>query len=105
MVRFTVKVASNRDMNAKLRLIHRGVAVAEQSIQLKAKEETVCHAEVRMVTSGDTVWDAELVPELRNKRLGLSDTVYAQIQRYNEAARRHQRRPRAVSRRADDPAP
>ncbi|RYD47787.1 MAG: VWA domain-containing protein, partial [Verrucomicrobiaceae bacterium] len=63
MVRFTVKVASNRDMNAKLRLIHRGVAVAEQSIKLTAKEETACHAEVRMVTSGDTVWDAELVPD------------------------------------------
>lgn len=63
MVRFTVKVSSNRDMNAKLRLVHRGVAVAEQAITLKAKEETACHAEVRMVTSGDTVWEAELVPD------------------------------------------
>lgn len=63
MVRFTVKVSSNRDMNAKLRLIHRGVAVAEQAITLKAKEETACHTEVRMVTSGDTVWEAELVPD------------------------------------------
>ncbi len=63
MVRFTVKVASNRDMNAKLRLIHRGVAVAEQAVKLTAKEETACHAEVRMVTSGDTVWEAELVPD------------------------------------------
>jgi predicted hydrocarbon binding protein len=35
--------------------------------------------------------DAEFVEELRNKRLGLSDTVYAQIRRYGEAVRRSQR--------------
>ncbi|HEU4631260.1 MAG TPA: hypothetical protein VFS08_16025 [Gemmatimonadaceae bacterium] len=41
------------------------------------------------VPEGDT--DTEYVSELRNKRLGLSETVYAQIQRYNEAVRRSQR--------------
>ena len=46
---------------------------------------------VRNVDRPDDDLDAELVPELRNKRLGLSDTVYAQIRRYSEAARRHQR--------------
>ncbi len=46
---------------------------------------------VRSVDLPDDDLDAELVPELRNKRLGLSDTVYAQIQRYTEASRRHQR--------------
>lgn len=46
---------------------------------------------VRSVDLPDDDQDAELVPELRNKRLGLSDTVYAQIRRYSEAARRHQR--------------
>jgi hypothetical protein len=46
---------------------------------------------VRNVDLPDDDPDAELVPELRNKRLGLSDTVYAQILRYSEAARRHQR--------------
>ncbi len=35
--------------------------------------------------------DAEYVDELRNKRLGLSDTVYAQIKRHNEAVKRGQR--------------
>jgi predicted hydrocarbon binding protein len=35
--------------------------------------------------------DAEFVAELRNKRLGLSDTVHAQIRRYSEAVRRSQR--------------
>ncbi len=40
-------------------------------------------------TPGDL--DAEFVDELRNKRLGLSDTVYSQIKRYTEAARRRHR--------------
>ncbi|HEX8724557.1 MAG TPA: hypothetical protein VF737_04100 [Gemmatimonadaceae bacterium] len=40
-------------------------------------------------TPGDL--DAEFVEELRNKRLGLSDTVYSQIKRYGEAVKRHQR--------------
>ncbi|MDF1505157.1 hypothetical protein [Roseisolibacter sp. H3M3-2] len=35
--------------------------------------------------------DTELVAELRNKRLGLSDTVLAQIHRYGDAARRGER--------------
>lgn len=37
--------------------------------------------------------DVEYVGELRSKRLGLSDTVYAQIRRYSEAARRRERLP------------
>lgn len=35
--------------------------------------------------------DQEFVDELRNKRLGLSDTVYLQIKRYSDAVRKHQR--------------
>jgi len=35
--------------------------------------------------------DAEFVDELRNKRLGLSDTVYSQIRRYTDAVRKGQR--------------
>ena len=35
--------------------------------------------------------EAEFVDELRNKRFGLSDTVYTQIKRYTEAVRRNQR--------------
>ncbi|HXT48959.1 MAG TPA: hypothetical protein VN717_10005 [Gemmatimonadaceae bacterium] len=46
---------------------------------------------VRNVDSPDGDLDAEFVPELRNKRLGLSDTVYAQIRRYTDAARRKER--------------
>lgn len=42
-------------------------------------------------TPGDL--DAEFVDELRNKRLGLSDTVYSQIKRYTDAVKRRQRTP------------
>lgn len=37
--------------------------------------------------------DTEYVPELRNKRLGLSETVYTQIRRYNDALKRGQKIP------------
>jgi hypothetical protein len=37
--------------------------------------------------------EAEFVPELRNKRLGLSEPIYAQIRRYNQAVRRSERIP------------
>jgi len=53
--------------------------------------------------------DIEYVPELRNKRLGLSEPIYAQIRRYTLAARRSQRTPhdeavaiaRLIGRRSD----
>ena len=46
---------------------------------------------VRNVDTPQGDLEAEFVAELRNKRLGLSDTVHAQIKRYGEAVRRQQR--------------
>lgn len=46
---------------------------------------------VRAADRPDEDPDAEFVAELRNKRLGLSDTVHAQIRQYAEAQRRRQR--------------
>src|SRR5437588_7202018 len=46
---------------------------------------------VRDVDTPQGDFEAEFVPELRNKRLGLSETVYAQIRRYAESVRRSQR--------------
>ena len=43
---------------------------------------------VRVVDRPDESHETEYVPELRNKRLGLSDTVLAQIRRYTDAVRR-----------------
>ena len=46
---------------------------------------------VRDVDTPEGVAETEFVDELRNKRFGLSDTVYTQIKRYTEAVRRNQR--------------
>lgn len=46
---------------------------------------------VRNVDTPEGEFDAELVAELKNKRLGLSDTVYSQIRRYADAVKRNQR--------------
>lgn len=48
---------------------------------------------VRSVDLPSGELETEFVQELRNKRLGLSDTVVAQIKRYTEAIRRNQRPP------------
>jgi predicted hydrocarbon binding protein len=48
---------------------------------------------VRSVDSPDGDLEAEFVAELRTKRLGLSETVYAQIRRYSEAVKRNARPP------------
>ncbi|MDP9176628.1 MAG: hypothetical protein M3O61_03010 [Gemmatimonadota bacterium] len=43
---------------------------------------------VRRKDTPETDEEEEYVQELRNKRLGLSDTVYQQIRRYSDAARK-----------------
>jgi Ca-activated chloride channel family protein len=63
IARLKVKLGANRDMKAKLRILHRGVAVAEKQVQLKADDETVEYVEVEMVSSGDSVWEAHLEPD------------------------------------------
>ena len=46
---------------------------------------------VRFVDTPEGNVEAEYIEELRTKRLGLSDTVYAQIKRYSNAVRRNER--------------
>ncbi len=45
---------------------------------------------IREVDSPEREAEAEYVQELRNKRFGLSDTVFDQIRRYGEAVKRNQ---------------
>lgn len=45
---------------------------------------------IRRIDTPEDTFDTEYVPELRNKRFGLSDTVYTQIRRYNDALKRGQ---------------
>jgi predicted hydrocarbon binding protein len=46
---------------------------------------------VRYIDSPQDDFEAEFVQELRNKRFGLSDTVYVQIQRYSESVKKRNR--------------
>lgn len=48
---------------------------------------------IRRIDTPEDQTDTEYVPELRNKRFGLSDTVYTQIRRYTDALKRGQRIP------------
>lgn len=63
IVRMTVKTQANQDMNARLRILHKGVSVVEQVIELKANQESVSYADVEMVSSGASHWQAEIIPE------------------------------------------
>ena len=46
---------------------------------------------VRDIDTPTGDFETEFVSELRNKRFGLSETVYSQIRRYTDAVRRNQR--------------
>jgi predicted hydrocarbon binding protein len=48
---------------------------------------------IRRIDTPPDQAETEYVPELRNKRLGLSETVYTQIRRYNDALKRGQKIP------------
>ena len=63
IARLRVEIGANKEMKAKLRILHRGVAVAEKTVTLKADEETIEYVEVEMVSAGDSVWEAHLEPE------------------------------------------
>ncbi|MEI6176443.1 MAG: VWA domain-containing protein [Verrucomicrobiota bacterium] len=62
IVRLKVRLASNRSMQAKLRITNRGVTVAEKNVTLTPDGETTERIDVEMTTSGETVWEADLLP-------------------------------------------
>ncbi|GHC60017.1 VWA domain-containing protein [Roseibacillus persicicus] len=63
LTRLRVRLMANKTMKANLRILHRGVAVAEKGVELVAGKTTVENVDVEMVTAGESVWEAELVPE------------------------------------------
>lgn len=62
MVRIETVVAANTPMHARLRLLHRGVAVKEVSVNLEARADNRIALDVPMETAGASVWTAELIP-------------------------------------------
>ena len=63
VLRLTARAMANQAMNAKVRLLNKGVAVQEKSVALKAGEEAKVWFDTEMTTPGPSVWSAELVPE------------------------------------------
>lgn len=63
VVRMRVVLQANEAMSARLRMLHKGVVVAEQDVTLAADEPTVAVADLEMLTAGASRWTAELVPE------------------------------------------
>ena len=63
ITRLHVELASNTEMPATLRILHRGVEVARKTIQLQVNKANRESVDVEMVSPGDSVWKAELIPE------------------------------------------
>lgn len=63
MVRFRVTAAANRSMPARVRILHKGVAVAEQTTELRPRPDNRIDFDLAMTTPGPSVWAAELLPE------------------------------------------
>lgn len=63
IVRMKVRMAANRPIKATLRILHKGVSVQERKVVLSPDEETVEEVDVAMITPGDSLWAAELLPE------------------------------------------
>ena len=63
VVRLTARVKANAPMQAKVRLIHKGVAMAEKPVTLQANTELPVTFDAPMATSGASVWGVEIVPE------------------------------------------
>jgi len=63
IARLKVQLGANKKMKAKLRILHRGVMVAEKGVELQANQPITEYVEVEMVSAGNSVWEAHLEPE------------------------------------------
>lgn len=81
-VRLRVDAIASEAMAAKLRILHQGVVVAEQTVNLEPGRENRFHFDVTMTTPGPGQWVAELVPEYDffpiNNQLSSTITVRGQ---------------------------
>lgn len=63
MLRMEVRLASNRPINAELRMVHNGVVVDRQPVVLSDDKPTIATFDVPMTTPGQSAWTAELSPD------------------------------------------
>ena len=62
VVRFSVTLNANQNVTGDLRILHRGVAVQSQPVEVIANQESQFFFDVDMVTPGASRWTAELIP-------------------------------------------
>lgn len=63
VIRMQISIAANQSMKARLRILHKGVAIREIPIELKAQADNRFAVDVDMTTPGPSVWTAEILPE------------------------------------------
>ena len=63
VVRMKATMVANREMGARLRILHKGVAVQQVDVTLLEGENTEVEVDVPMTTPGDSLWTAELLAE------------------------------------------
>ncbi|MEM6798505.1 MAG: VWA domain-containing protein [Planctomycetota bacterium] len=62
IVRLRVAVHANRDMQAKVRIVHQGVAEQTKTVKLAAGEKNLVEFDVEMRNAGPSRYTAEVVP-------------------------------------------
>lgn len=63
IVRMRLTLRANESMKATARVLQRGVAVASTPVELEAGKDTTVTLDVMMTASGESRWEAELLPE------------------------------------------
>ena len=63
VVRMTANLSANRNLKGELRMIHRGVVVQKQPVDLKPDKANRYYFDVDMMTAGDSQWTVELVTD------------------------------------------
>lgn len=63
VVRMTVELSANQNLKGKLRIVHKGVAVQEQSVEAFPGQPNRFHFDVDMNTPGESKWTVELLAD------------------------------------------
>lgn len=62
VMRMSAKIVANQAMSAKLRLVHKGVAVQQKDVLLQPGKPNVVEFDAEMSTPGASLWNVELEP-------------------------------------------
>ena len=63
VVRMAVNVSANDAISGRLRIVHKGVSIQEQGVELKANQPNRFYFDIDMNTPGDSKWTAELIAD------------------------------------------